>query len=259
MSNGKKGQNQSAVMDYSCSSMTLSQRTLLIIVFVAVFSAVFYIFYHMVSVSIILSVLLCPLFYKRFMVSSIHKRRRRLRLQFRDLLESLSVSVRAGNNESAALLAALEDLKLTYNEDSDIVIEVKNIIAKYNNGVPLRALFEDFGERSGVEDIKSFAQIFRVIEGRSNRFGDIVKQTHQIISDKIEIEEEIKTTITSSQSEQNIMFVLPVVIMLAMSTLGGSFMNVLFESAMGRVYVTVSIVIFLAAYFIARKMTDIKV
>ncbi len=255
----KNTDKKALIIDYTIPAVSLFQRIMFVVVFVVAFTIVFYIFYHTLIISMVLSLIICPLFYKRFLVASIQKRRRSLRLQFRELLESLSVSIRAGNNETKALRVALNDLKLTFSEESDIIVEVTHIINSYENGVSLRSLFEDFGERSGVEDIKSFSQIFNAVDGKSNRFGDIVRQTHQIISDKIEIEEEIKTTITSSQSEQNIMFVLPVVIMLVMSTMGGSFMNVLFESVMGKVYVTIAVILFIAAFFVAQKITDIKV
>ena len=84
-----------------------------------------------------------------------------MRGQFRDMLESMNVAMRAGSTEVRALESSRDDLKLLYSENSDIVREVDYILAAYNNGgIPLRKLFRDFADRSGLEDIESFASIY---------------------------------------------------------------------------------------------------
>ena len=87
--------------------------------------------------------------------STIEKRQKILRLQFKDFLESMNVAVRAGNVEVKAVKSALEDLKLSYNGKADIVKEVENIILQYEGGgKELKVLFEDLANRSNLEDIR---------------------------------------------------------------------------------------------------------
>ena len=86
-----------------------------------------------------------------------------------DLLEAMSVSMRAGNPPYKALISAREDLMLLYPEKSDIMRELDLIIGKFNNAVPLSEAFSDFANRSGLEDIESFASIYATIEGKSSR------------------------------------------------------------------------------------------
>jgi len=116
------------------------------------------------------------------------KRRQKLRAQFFDLLEAASVAMRAGSPFFKALQNAKEDLLLIYSQNSDIIAELEIIKGKFNNAVPLSEILTDFAERSGLEDIKSFASIYSAIEGKSNRADEIVRETQQIIADKMEIE-----------------------------------------------------------------------
>ena len=88
-------------------------------------------------------------------------------------------------------------------------------------GVPLKVLFSDLAERSTLEDVHSFASIYSVIEGKNDRIGDILTETAEIIGEKIEIEQEIETTITSAKSETYMMLVLPILLVVAMSAMGG--------------------------------------
>ena len=118
---------------------------------------------------------------------------------------------------------------------------------------------EDFADRSDITDIKSFAAIYSVIEGKSDRFGDILMQTQEIIGDKIEIEQEIETTITSAKSETMVMLVMPIVIVVAMSGMGGGMMDALFTTPAGHLAATAALVIFGISYVLAIKNSDIEV
>ena len=192
--------------------------------------------------------------------SVINKRKKQLRLQFKTFLESMTVAVRAGQNELVSMQSALDDLKLTYNTENDIIVEIDHIIKAYRNAdIPLSDLFLDFGNRSGIEDIKTFGTIFMVISGKSDNFATIINQTQQIISDKIEIESEIETSITSVKSELYMLFIMPILMVAMMSSMGGDMMEMLFTTTTGWIISTVAIVIFVASFLIAQKITDIKI
>lgn len=244
---------------YQCNMKKYEHILAYLVCSVAV-SAIVWLFYHIVPISLIIGA--CVGFYleKNYAESTIRKRQKILRLQFKDFLESMSVAIRAGNVEAKAVKSALKDLELSYNAKADIVREVKNIILQYEKGgIQLKLLFEDLAQRSDLEDIRNFAAIYSVIEGKSDRFGDILTQTQEIISDKIEIEQEIETTITSAKSETMVMLVMPVVIVVAMSAMGGGLTDSLFNTVAGHVAATVSLIIFGISYVLAAKSSRIEV
>ncbi|MBQ7982851.1 MAG: type II secretion system F family protein [Clostridia bacterium] len=218
-----------------------------------------YLFYHILILSAVLGLLLGIYLEKMFADGVVSRRRRNLRLQFRTFLESMSVATRAGSTEVHAIESALGDLRVSYKPDADIVLEVEHILRSYKNGgIPLKYLFSDFAERSGIEDIRSFAAIYNVIEGKNDRIGDILTQTAEIIGDKIEIEQEIETTITGAKSETYMMLLLPVLLVVAMSAMGGELMSALFEFPRGTMAATAALVLFAVSYVIAVKVSDIN-
>ena len=107
--------------------------------------------------------------------------------------------------------------------------------------------------------MESFASIYEVIEGKSSRSSEILRQTQQVISDKMEIEAEIETMITSTKSEQTMMLIMPILIVGCMSLMGEGFMDVLYTTTAGRLVSTLVLVIFAAAFFLSEKLTSIKV
>lgn len=251
--------NRNMPIYYKCNMKKL-EHILAYIVSSILVAVIAWLFYHILIVSVIIGLAGGIYLEKIYAASTVKKRKRALRLQFRDFLESMSVAVRAGNVEAQAVKSALEDLKISYSGKADIVKEVENIILQYEKGgVTLKVLFEDFAARSGLEDIYSFATIYSVIEGKSDRFGDILVQTQEIIGDKIEIEQEIQTTITSAKSETTMMLVMPIIIVIAMSAMGGGLLDALFTTMAGHFAATVALIIFGVSYILAAKAGDIEV
>lgn len=225
-----------------------------------IIAVIAYLFYHLVPISVLVGLGAGFYLEKLYADSTVKKRMAALRLQFRDFLESMSVAARAGNVEVMALKSALKDLKISYSAKADIVKEVENILLQYEKGgIELKYLFEDFANRSNLEDIRSFATIYAVIEGKNDRFGEIVTQTSEIIGDKIEIEQEIHTVIASAKSETNMMLLMPIVIVVAMSMMGSGFMDALFTTFAGHAAATVALVIFGISYVLASKASNIKI
>jgi len=190
--------------------------------------------------------------------SAAAKRRQKLRAQFFDLLEAASVAMRSGSPFFKALQNAKEDLLLVYSEGSDIIAELEIITGRFNNAVPLSEILTDFAERSGLEDIKSFASIYSAIEGKSNRADEIVRETQQIIADKMEIEMEIETMMAAAKSEVRIMLFMPLVILGAVGYAGAGFMDAIYTTGLGRAVSTVGFAVFVISYIMARRFSDIK-
>jgi tight adherence protein B len=174
------------------------------------------------------------------------------------MLEALSVSMRAGNPPIKALGSAKEDLSLIYPEDSDIMVELNIIIARFNNAVPLSEIFNDFAKRSALEDVESFASVYATIEGKSGRADEIVRETQQIIADKMEIEMEIDTMMTAAKSEVNIMLFMPLVVLGVIGYAGEGFMDAIYTTTAGRVVSTFGLLVFIGCYIMARKFSNVK-
>ena len=189
---------------------------------------------------------------------AVKKRTTRLRTQFFDLLEAVSVSMRAGNPLIKALQSSREDLLLIYPEDADIIVEIDIILGRFNNAVRVSEAFSDLAERSGLDDIASFASIYATIEGKSGRDDEIVRETQQIIADKMEIEMEIDTLLTAAKGELNIMLFMPLVILGIIGYAGAGFMDAIYETSAGRLVSTGGLIVFVLCYIMAKKFSNVK-
>lgn len=187
----------------------------------------------------------------------LNKRQRSLLLEFRDLLEALTTSFSSGKNTMDAFSESYQDLMDLYGDHADIVKELRIILGGIANNFAIENMLTDFADRSGLDDVSSFATIFESCNRQGGNIKQIVWDSRKIINDKIEIEMEIKTMLTEKENELNIMMVMPLVIMLALNGLGtgtavaNTFLNVVIK--------LIAIGIFGAAYLIGRKIVKINI
>ena len=256
--NGKLKNGGIALPDYTRSPSGALDHALAFVTGFAVGFVILFIFYKLMPLSIAGGIALGAAWIFIAAGKAAKKRINNLRVQFFDLLEAMSVALRAGNPLIRALQSAREDLCLIYPEESDIIVEIDVVIGKFNNAVPMSEAFLDIAGRSGLEDIASFASVYATIEGKSGNADEIVRETQQIISDKMEIEMEIDTLMTAAKGEASIMQFMPLVILGVIGYAGAGFMDAIYTTESGRIVSTVGLIVFVASYIMAQKFSNVK-
>ena len=85
----------------------------------------------------------------------------------------------------------------------------------------------------------------------------MLKNTHRVLSEKIDIDLDIRTAVTAQQTEQNAMMAMPVVFVFLLKQMGSDVIDL--TSPVGRISTTIAVVIFVVAFLVSRKIMDIKV
>lgn len=259
------GKNPSAAetvstgIDYSVYNMSGKERLLYILAAAAVIYAIAYIFYHSHIICLILTPL--SLLYPKIRTKQIiANRKKKLTLQFKDMLYSLSTAVGAGQSVETALGAVLKDMEHQYGDsDAFIVRELRLMIARVNMNYNIEDVFADFARRSTVEDIATFASIFEISKRSGGNMVQIIRQTVDIITEKIELQTEMDTIISGKKMEQKMLTVIPIVLVYALSAADASFMEPIFTTAGGRIVATIALIMIVIGYFWSKKITDIEI
>lgn len=185
------------------------------------------------------------------------KNARNLNSQFRDFLEAFNTSIGAGKNVVDSFHAVYDDMRIQYEEDAFIVKELEVILSGMANNFAVEDLMEDLGNRSGNDDIVSFANVFRISYRKGGNLKDTINTTHSILSDKMEIKEEIETMVSASKMEQTVMIFMPVGLIGIMKSMSPDF-AANFATPAGIASTTIAIGLFIVSYFVGRKILNIK-
>ncbi|MFZ5988479.1 MAG: type II secretion system F family protein [Bacillota bacterium] len=245
--------------DYNVYIMSLKEKILYTLLAACVIFGVAFVFYQ----NWIISALVSPiaLFYPRIKTGDIvEKRKNELNIQFKDMLYSLSSSLTAGKSVETAFRDVLKDLEIIYPDpNTDIIREVEYIIRKIEMNETVESALEDFAKRSHLEDIENFVDVFYTSKRTGGNIIEIIKNSSNIISDKIEIKQEIHTMLAQRKFEQKVLNVLPILLILFLAVSSGDYMYPVFHTVLGRIIMTVSIILLAIAYFISKKIMNIKV
>ncbi|MEA4846297.1 MAG: type II secretion system F family protein [Clostridiaceae bacterium] len=248
-----------SLIDYDTYKMGFSERIICILTAGTVIFAAGYIFYR----SILLSLLLTPfaLLYPRFKTREIIKKRKNeLNLQFREALYSLSSSLSAGKSIETAIRDSLKELSIQYpNADTYILVELEQINRRVEMNETIEEALADFAARSYLEDIMNFTDVFILCKRMGGNLVQVVKNTAEIISEKIDIKQEIHLLLMEKKLEHKVLNMMPILIVLLLSSSAEEFMAPVFSEPLGRAAMTFSLVLFAAAFLISKKIMDIEV
>ena len=187
------------------------------------------------------------------------KRKTRLRSGFRDLLDSLSASFAGGRHMREALEEALNELKSIYGDDEEIVSEVREILKRINDGETDIAVLEDFDERADLEDVSLFVQVYRACRETGGDLISAMSDASDILGDKIKIENEIRMITSQKKTEGMIISAMPVIIILFLRIIAPDYIEVLYGNMMGIALMTGALAASGYAFWLIRKITDIRV
>lgn len=260
LSKGQPEENsQNGLTDYNVYIMSFREKLFYILAVAVLAFSLGFIFYH----NVVMSLFLTPfsLLYPRIRTKEIiEKRKNELNLQFKDMLYSLSSSLGAGKSVEASFKDALGDLSIIYpNPETHIIKEVEYIVRRIEINDTIEAALEDLSERSHIEDIQNFCDVFKTCKRTGGNMVEVIKNTSNIINDKIEIKEEINTLLASKKFEQKVLTAMPILLIVLLSVTAADYMAPVFDKPAGRAVMTIAIAIIVSGYFISKRIMNIKV
>ena len=191
-----------------------------------------YLFYR--KVPAFLFMIPVPFLWFRFRVQGRNqKRKKELNYQFRDALNMLSVSLRAGYSIENGLLEAEKDMRRLNGSRTEMVQELSYINRQIKVNIPAEELLMDFARRSNVEDIKNFVSVFAIARRTGGNLAEIVADCAARISEKIEVDKSIELAVAAKKFEQTIMSCMPCAIILYMQVTSPGFFDGLYGTVFG--------------------------
>jgi len=179
--------------------------------------------------------------------------------QFREAIGILNGYLSAGYSVDNAFGATTGELEKLFGCRADITVEFARIFHLVRLNRPIGEVLADFAERSALQDIQNFAEVF-IIAGRTGgNLRDIIERTSAVIRDKMAVREEIANMTAGKRFEQKIMNVIPFFIILYLDLTSPGFLDVMYATALGRVVMTCCLAVIIAAYFLSQKLLDIRV
>ncbi|MCD7716744.1 MAG: pilus assembly protein TadB [Lachnospiraceae bacterium] len=249
---------ESERMEYSVYRFSTKERLQYLGVYALLDGCISSLFFH----SPIAFVLLLPgavLFFREQQKRLLEKRKKEVTRQFLDGIQLMLASLQAGYSSENALREAKKELCKIYTSEALIVREFEWMDAQLGMSRNLEELMLDFGRRSGIPDIVSFAEVFLTAKRTGGDLIAIIQNTVSCIRQKQETLQEIETCLAGKAMEQNIMSVIPVLILAYIRLSSPGFLDVMYETAAGAAVMVICFGVYLLAYLWGQSIVRIEV
>lgn len=252
-------EREDGLIDYDVYVMSKNERIMYTVLAYVIIFIVGYIFYENIILAALLGLL--GLFFPKIRTKQIIKARKNaLSVEFKDWLYSLASSMSAGRSIETAFKESYRDLEIIYpNPDTPIMQELQHMIRCLEMNETVETVVLEFAERTHIEDIESFGEVIKISKRSGGNLVDVIRSTSNIIGDKIETKQDIETTISGKKFESRILCCMPVVMIALLTATSYDYMEKVFTTFVGHAAMTVSIIMFVAAFFIGEKIMDIEV
>ncbi|WP_438347422.1 type II secretion system F family protein [Paenibacillus sp. FA6] len=243
--------------DYSSYELSMLERVLCIVVGAIIFYGIGYLFYHqwIVSLLIACSGWFIPGFWRKHMLD---RRRAAMNLHFKQALFSLSSSLSAGRSVENGFREAVADLRMLDPEaENDLIMELNIICARMEYGEPIEDALQDFSRRASMEDITNFADVFTTCKRTGGDLVEVVRRTSNIISEKLDIQQEISVMVAQKKFESKAILVAPIFMICFMNVSSPDYMLPMY-SGVGFIITTFSLAVLGACTIWITKIMNIK-
>ena len=187
------------------------------------------------------------------------QRRETLRLQFKEGILALASALESGYSVENAFAASLADIRDMYGEDGMITREFSYIVQQLRMNRTVESLLSGFAARSGVEEIENFAEIFAVSKRSRGGVGSVIAHVTRVISQKIEVREEIRNMTAEKQFEQRIMNMIPFFIVIYVDSTSPGFFDCMYTTVIGRIVMTACLGVYLVSLALAGHFLRIEI
>lgn len=226
---------------------------------VGIAALVSYVFYRSAIVFLLLLIPELIFLLRQKKKNLLHRRKEELNLQFKEMMHAVIAGLQAGYSIENAFTHAYQDICLLYGKQSMMAKELFHLTMELRNNRNIEDVLSDFAARCQIADIRDFAEVFHIAKKSGGNLVGILKNTADIISDKIEVKREITTMISAKRLEQRIMDIVPFAIILYIDASSPGFFDGMYHNPVGIAIMTVLLAVYIAAYLMAEKIIHIDI
>lgn len=221
-------------------------------------TTVFAIIFYRSLLAVIVFLPISQLYIKSMEKKRCRERKWKFNQDFKQAIAAVSAALNAGYSIENSFHEACRDLSLLYESDTDIMQEFTWISKQIAMNETVESLLGDLAERTQIEDVESFVEIFQTAKRTGGNLMKIIQRTADNIGERMEIQRELQTLIAQKKLEANIMSIVPLGIILYLWISSPGFLDVLYHNGMGVAFMTAILLAYVGAYCLMQRIMRIE-
>ncbi|HEY3365652.1 MAG TPA: type II secretion system F family protein [Symbiobacteriaceae bacterium] len=180
--------------------------------------------------------------------------------QFREVLQSVVNSLRAGRAIGQAMEQALEDLLRIPGRERDLMaLELTRVVDELTLGSPLDTVLQGLAARIPLEEVRLFTDAVMICRIRGGNLVHVLQTLMGLNVDRFQVRQEVRVLTSEKRAEGSIVALMPVVMLVLLSLIAPDYMHPLTGTVVGQALIGVGLLMVLVAHMIIRKLVRIEV
>lgn len=204
----------------------------------------------------LVSVPVIPIMWSRNKQERIRINRKHIKEEFREMMVMVSGNLNAGYSLENSFLQVS---KTNPAEWKFMDRELERIENGLSYSKRIETLLLDMGKRWEVTEIVNFARLIEVAKQYGGNIPMLIRQMTTNFADVQEAEMEIQTVIAAKRMEGTIMLLVPFGILLMLRLINPTYIQVIYESIAGRIWMTICLTVIILCRFWIEKIVRIEV
>ena len=185
---------------------------------------------------------------------------KKIRDQFRDVLYSFSSAFATGAHMEEAMESAYLQLLEVYGESGDMAKELDYMIRRIRDSAESDVeLWNSLAERTHIDDIRDFAGVFAACRDAGGNLVEAVDRAAGIIVEKINTENDMRTTFYQKKFEGYMIGAMPIAMVLLLKLSSSGYLDVMYNTLIGRGMMTIALAGVAVGFWLTWRITNIKV
>lgn len=219
-----------------------------------------YISFKSITMALIMS--LFGLVFPKIMINKAKKKKKEIiSYQFRDALNSIMTSLKAGLSINSAITKCAEDLEKLHGslKEKPMLEEFRKIRSDMGMGFSVDDALKNFRNRIEMEEVDDFVNTIIIVRQKGGNPVEIMDNVTVMINEKISIKRDIDILTAGKKMESRILTMMPIILIFALSIFSPEYMEPLYSTTLGKILIIFGLVLLIINYFIGKKIIDINV
>ena len=218
-----------------------------------------YVFYGNLIFSLIVG-LLCVGGLGVYRKLKVEERRNSLRLQFKDMLYSMSSSITSGRHLKEAIEDSEEAVSLINGSDAILTREIRHMCRlMQETNCSAEDAFRDLAVRSGVKEIMDFSDVCMICQYTGGNLADMISKAVMMLTQNIELQREKDVLLSQKKLESRILVMMPVLLTALTNLAAPDYLESMYTTLIGRFIMTVALLSNLVSFLWSMKLIGSRV
>lgn len=188
-----------------------------------------------------------------------NEKKRKISREFQSFIEILVTELEAGYALENAFEEGRKELCILYGENCYMAEALKRIRRRLAVNEAWEKVLGELSQGVQMEEIDEFIWIVAFAKRSGGNYVEMIRRSVAQLVCRMETEEEISTVIARKRLEQRLMCMAPMGLLLYLNLMSSEYIGILYTSVIGRIVMSICLVIYAIAFFLGERVMNIEV